>query len=221
MAVRNSGIAWEPGAFQILLNIALQIAIQKYKGKKLFFRIIIYCIAIVLTRSTIGYVILALNLFSLLCKHKKYIPLVVVVGLLGTSFIIPELMYQIEYKLFGSSAFGARFEPLVNALSYAWYMPFGLGSTGYDAVYEAERLGSYDCYTQMLLRFGYPIIIYVFSRLFKIFRKDNKYIALILIISFLSEPIWGSLLIATMYYLGDEKSLGVKNEARKLVGIKE
>lgn len=208
MAVRNSGFAWEPGAFQILLNIAFQVAIQNYKGKKLFIRFCIYTVAVILTRSTIGYVVLVVNLISLMIRHKKYIPFLSAVFVGGMVWIIPELQYQIQYKLFGSSAFGARFTPLINAIKYAWYMPLGLGSTGYDAVYEAERLGSYDCYTQILLRCGYPMLIYVIGRLVKIFFKDNIYMAIILIISFLSEPVWGFVLITAMYYLEDEKTVG-------------
>ena len=210
MAVRNSGMAWEPGAFQILLNIAFQVSIQTHEKKKLFFRVCIYTLAIILTRSTIGYVILAINIVSLLKRHKKYIPLAFIVFVLGLALIIPELMYQIEYKLFGSHAFNARFEPMINAIKSSWYRPFGLGSTEYNKIYESARLGSYDCYTQILLRFGYPVLILVVARLFKIFRRDNKCIAIILIISFLSEPIWGSTLISAMYYL-DSKGLEVRD----------
>ncbi|MBQ9163107.1 MAG: hypothetical protein IJX74_07545 [Clostridia bacterium] len=209
MAVRNSGFAWEPGAFQILINLALQIAIQRQDGKRLFSRVCIYTLAVIFTRSTIGYVVLAINLFCLVRKHKKYLPIIATACVLGLVVIIPELQYQIQYKLFGSRAFGARFTPLINAIKYAWYMPLGLGSTGYDAVYESAYIGSYDCFTQILLRFGYPMLIYVMGRIVKIFRSDNKYIAIILIISFLSEPIWGNLLITAMYYLEDKKTLGV------------
>ncbi len=215
MAVRNSGVAWEPGAFQILLNVAFQIAIQKYSGKKLFGRFCLYSVAVVLTRSTIGYVVLAINLFSLVKKHRKYLRMVIVVGLICSAFIASELIYQLQYKLWGSMAFSARFEPMINAIRCSWYRPFGLGSTGYDAVYEAERLGSFDCYTQILLRFGYPLLFYVIGRLSKIFRKDNKYIAIILIVSFLSEPVWGHVLLTTLYYLEDKKPLRVSNGEEK------
>ena len=142
-------------------------------------------------------------------KHRKYIPFMAVAFAMSLAIIIPELQYQLQYKLFGSKAFSARFNPLINAIKYSWYMPLGLGSTGYDAVYEAENLGSFDCYTQILLRFGYPMLIYVFGRLWKIFRRDSAYIAIILVISFLSEPVWGSLLLTAMYYLEDKKTMGV------------
>lgn len=216
MAVRNCGLAWEPGAFQILLNIAFQISIQRHDGKKLVARVCVYSIAIILTRSTIGYAVLAINFFSLVRKHKKYLFPILAIGVLGSALVFSELVYQVQNKLWGSSAFGARFEPLVNAIRYAWYMPLGLGSTGYDAIYELERLGSYDCYTQILLRFGYPMLIYVGGRLFRIFKQDNKYIAMILIISFLSEPIWGSVLMTSMYYLENNKPLEGANGERSV-----
>lgn len=211
MAIRNSGVAWEPGAFQILLNIVFQIAIQKYSGKKLFGRVCLYSVAVVLTRSTIGYVVLAINLFSLVKKHRKYLRMVIAIALICSAFIVSELIYQLQYKLWGSMAFSARYEPMINAIRYSWYRPFGLGSTGYDAVYETAKLGSFDCYTQILLRFGYPLLFYVFGRLSKIFRKDNKYIAIILIVSFFSEPIWGGVLMTTIYFLENKTNTGVEN----------
>lgn len=204
MAVRNSGIAWEPGVFQILLNVAFQISIQKDKGKKLFVRTVIYSVAIILTRSTIGYVIFAINIFSLLKNNKKYIPVVIIAGLLCSTMIVTEVIYQLENKLAGSSAFNARWFPSINAIMHTWYRPLGLGGSYYDAVYETLNLGSFDCYTQILMRYGYPLLIYVLMKLWKIFKKDNPYVAIILLISFFSEPIWGSVLIVAMYYITEE-----------------
>ena len=204
MAVRNSGIAWEPGVFQILLNVAFQISIQKDKGKKLFVRTVIYSVAIILTRSTIGYVIFAINIFSLLKNNKKYIPVVIIAGLLCSTMIVTEVIYQLENKLAGSSAFNARWFPSINAIMHTWYRPLGLGGSYYDAVYETLNLGSFDCYTQILMRYGYPLLIYVLIKLWKIFKKDNPYVAIILLISFFSEPIWGSVLIVAMYYITEE-----------------
>lgn len=205
MIVRNSGIAWEPGLFQILLSLAFQIAIQKYDRYRLFARVAVYVVAGALTRSTLGYLMIVLNLIVLMIKHRKYIFLVLGVAAVGAPFIFDELLYQLQYKLAGSSAFEARFTPLVNAFKIAWKRPFGIGSTYYNAVYEELELGAYDSYMQIFLRYGYPILIYVMAKLYKIFRKDNWAMALILAIGFLSEPIWGSVLTIVFYYLESSK----------------
>lgn len=61
---RNFGIAWEPGAFSILLCIAVFCSIYFFKiiDKK---RILVYSVGIVTTFSTTGYVVLAILYISL------------------------------------------------------------------------------------------------------------------------------------------------------------
>ena len=209
MITRNSGIAWEPGLFQILLSLAFQMAIQKYEGKRRLIRVLVYVAAGVLTRSTLGYVMIVINLVTLIMKNRKYLYLVLGGALVACPLIFEELVFQIRYKLFGSSAFAARFTPLINAIKMTWNRPFGIGSTYYNAVYETMGLGSYDSYTQMLLRYGYPILGYVLYKLYQIFRRDNWAIAVILAIGFLSEPIAGSLLTVMFYYLENCKKAEV------------
>ncbi len=203
MAVRNCGIAWEPGVFQILLSLAFQIAIQKYEKWWLFVRVAVYTVAGILTRSTLGYLMLLVNIVTLVIKHRKYLYLVLGVTAVCLPFVFEEVVYQIQYKLFGSSAFSARFTPLINAVKISWNRLFGVGSTFYDAFYQELRIGSYDSYTQILLRFGYPVLLYVLYKLFRMLRRDSWVLALILAIGFLSEPIWSSLFVVVFYFVSD------------------
>ena len=53
LMVRNSGIAWEPGVFQILMNLGLSISVA-CKERLDYKRIIVYSLAVILTRSTTG-----------------------------------------------------------------------------------------------------------------------------------------------------------------------
>lgn len=209
MSPRNCGIAWEPGVFQILLNVALQVSIRKKKGKSLFVRVLIYVIAIVLTRSTMGFIVLAINLISLVLKDRRYIVLMVCAGFACAPFIVSEFAYQTENKLAGSKSFAGRYDPLVNAFNYTWYRPFGLGSTRYNMEYQALHLGSYDSYTQILLRYGFVTLLCIGERLFKIFRRDGIWMCLILAVSFFSEPVWGSILSVVLFYV-KEKEQGVE-----------
>jgi len=204
MAVRNSGIAWEPGLFQILLNIAFQIGIQNFDGKKRFVRVIVYVGAILLTRSTIGYVAILINIISLIKKDKKYIVFLVVSIITFWISIYTEISYQLTYKLVGSSAFSSRYEPLVNAIKICWYRLFGLGSTQYDFLYKSENIGSFDSYTQILIRYGYPLLILIIGRLVKMFKDGDRNIAFIIILGLCSEPIWGCVLMAAIYFLKND-----------------
>lgn len=201
MAVRNSGVAWEPGLFQLLLNIALYLAIKEYDGTKRFIRVLLYLVAIILTRSTIGYVIMIVNIFTLVKERKLYIVLIIITVIALGASINEELAYQLQYKLMGSSAFYARYEPLINAIKVTWYLPFGLGSTGYDELIRSINIGSFDSYTQILMRYGYPVLILIMLRLVKLIKEKEFGIAIIIAVGFLSEPIWGSALIAAFLFM--------------------
>lgn len=212
MNVRNSGIAWEPGLFMVILNVALNLAIRNSDKKKLFFRVLVYGVAIILTRSTIGYFVFLINILTLIKKDKKYLILVVLLVISLSTLISAEIVYQLEYKLSGSTSFDARFSPMVNAFNSSWYLPFGMGSTKYNEVYEALNLGSFDSWTQILLRFGFLTLFCVLERIFKIYKKDGRTLAIILIMCFFSQPIWGYLLFTVMYYIEEDTLERNENE---------
>lgn len=73
---------------------------------------------------------------------------------LGAS-IHEEVAFQLQNKLIGSVAFAARYEPLVNAIKISWNRLFGLGSTGYDELLKSMKIGSFDSYTQILMRYTF------------------------------------------------------------------
>lgn len=89
---RNFGIAWEPGAFALLLCIAVFCSVFCYEviNKK---RILIYSIAIITTFSTMGYIVLALISVSFFMLHGKsnisliVISLFIVIGALQIPFM--------------------------------------------------------------------------------------------------------------------------------------
>lgn len=69
---RNTGIFWEPGAFQIFINLALIFEMYYFKStnKK---RMIIFSLAVISTISTVGISILFLVLFNKLIKMRSNI----------------------------------------------------------------------------------------------------------------------------------------------------
>ena len=199
MAVRNSGIAWEPGVFQVLLNIALLTSLRQNKRVKAH-RTIIYVLAIFFTKSTVGFFLLILNVLVLFKKDKRYIvPFFLIMGIFSEQ-IYSEALYQITYKLQGSIAFSGRFTPMINAFMYSWNKFFGIGATKYNQIYELYSIGSFDSYTQILMRFGYPLFIFIIHCIIEISRVDFV-MGLIILISFTGEPLWGTVLFVTLYFI--------------------
>ena len=204
MSMRNAGIAWEPGVFQIILNLGLCVSIPKFKGKSRLIRVVVYTLAIILTRSTMGFIILMVNIVYLLKEEKKYWILLTFIIIAFSASVASELQYQLSNKLFGSSSFSYRYSPLINAIKYTWYKPLGIGSTGYNAVYQQMNLGSFDAYTQILMRYGYPLLIYIVCKLRKL-RKNDFFLGVTMFLALFSSPVWGSAFFVVFYYLNDRE----------------
>lgn len=78
--VRNAGIFWEPGAYQVFLNLALFLTLQKYNfkmfgsGKTMrqhLWLLILFVVGIISTFSTTGYLLLMINIVTLYLKNYK------------------------------------------------------------------------------------------------------------------------------------------------------
>ncbi len=199
LMVRNSGIAWEPGVFQILLNLGLAITIKKYDELN-YKKVFVYTLAIILTRSTTGLLILMINLILLVRKKKIFVILLGIVVLIFSTELYSILTEQISTKWIGTMAFSTRYEKSINAILYSWKYVFGIGSTGYNNVYLTHNLGSFDSYSQILMRYGYLLLIILFYILLKIGKQD-WYIAAILALSMMSESMWGSVLFSVFYFI--------------------
>ena len=207
MSTRNAGIAWEPGVFQILLNLGLYVSIRNNRAGLL--RVLIYCAAIAFTKSTMGYAILLANIALLLKRDKRYWLLLAGVTLLFSTMIYSELQYQVAYKLMGSSAFESRLNPLINAVKYCWNKPLGIGSTGYDLVYQEMNLGSFDSYTQILMRYGYPLLACIIIKIMSLIRTETV-LGVILLIALFSEPVWGGAFFSVFYFLSERNNAEVE-----------
>lgn len=204
LMVRNSGIAWEPGVFQILMNLGLAISTRN-RATIDYKKTAVYILAIVLTRSTIGLLILMVNLVVLVRKNRWFLLVIAIIVVIFSGDIISIISYQATNKWIGSLAFTNRFTVSYNAIINCYKYPFGLGSTGYNAVYERLNIGSFDSYTQILMRYGYGLLAFIIFALYKIFRK-HWYLGIILIMSLLTESMWSSVLFVFFYFVYLEDS---------------
>lgn len=109
---RNQGIFWEPGAYQTFINLALMF--ELFKGsKKINHKVIIFCITILTTYSSTGYIlcisllstyILSTNYMNRSKINKRKLALMTLMLLLIGMIIYSSLSYELQYQLFGKVA---------------------------------------------------------------------------------------------------------------------
>lgn len=196
---RNAGIAWEPGAFQFLVNLGLY-AYLRTTNKTSLLKIAIYLAAVITTKSTAGILILLLITFKLILKDRKLRVLIISSILVFSGLIIDELIYQYKYKLFGSYAFQSRLDPLMNAFNHGRDYFFGMGNSGFDLFYRYENKPPWDAFGQIFIRYGYILLIFIVIRLLTLM-KNHKILFAILVITLASQNIWFFPLITPFYFL--------------------
>jgi hypothetical protein len=203
---RNAGIAWEPGAFQLLLNLGVYSHIR-FSRKASLARIAVYLLAIVFTRSTAAMIIMIFIVFDAAKRLKTARWLLVVLIIAFSGAIGRELAYQYVNKLSGS-AFASRLEPMLNAYRAGWNRPLGLGNSTYDQCYEALGIGAWDSYAQIFIRYGYGLFLLILLLLARLARNHLTLFA-ILSITFASQTIWFFPLITPFCFISTETSRGV------------
>lgn len=199
LIMRNAGFAREPGVFQMLLNIGVLAEIENKRDGQIL-RLVILGIALVLTESTIGLVIYAFLILKMIksVPSAKYLFLIVA---LGFSVQIGQMLsYQLSSKLVGSDSFGIRYDPMIRAFGVGAAHFFGLGNTGYTLTYAMGGYGSFDSFSQVLIRYGY-IPLAIICLLYLGVAKVNFWLFLILIFTSFSQNIWYEPLITTLLFL--------------------
>ena len=196
---RNAGIASEPGIYQFLLNIGLY-AYLKSSEKINLKKIGVYTLAIASTASTAGLAIFAFIIIRVFFNNIKMAALILILIVIFSPIIYEEILYQYEYKLFGSYAFNTRYEPLINTLEIARKNFFGLGNTGYNYYFVGSLQASFDSFTQVFVRYGYGLLLLLSLCLINILKKDFI-IFIIFIITFTSQGIWFIPLVSMFYFL--------------------
>lgn len=201
---RNSGIAWEPGVFQFLLNMGLY-AYLKITAKPSKFKILFYALVIATTGSTAGLLLFSIITFRVLLFDKKLRWVVVLMIVLFIGPIKDEIVYQYNYKLFGSYAFNLRLDPMINAFKVGISNPFGLGNVGYNQNLKSLNIGAWDSYGQIVARYGYGMLILILINFYNILKED-KILFFILIITFSSQGLWFAPLVTPFYFMSSSRA---------------
>jgi len=201
---RNAGIAWEPGAFQFILNMGLY-SHTKIATKIDYRRVAIYLVAILATQSTSAYIIILFILFNLMLKDKKILFILLATSIPFAPAIIREINQQINHHLFGSVRFNLRFEPFIHAIQTGINSIIGLGNAGFDNNFRNIYRVPFDSIGQITIRYGLPLLLLISSRLIFLL-KSNFILTIIIFVTFLSQNIWFFPMVTPFYFYLKEGS---------------
>lgn len=201
---RNSGIFWEPGAFQCFINLAL--IFELFGERKSKFNIILFIITILTTQSTSGYIIMAINLlYSMLTLKVKFKSKINIILL--SIFIVTVVSYLANSKIItdkfqdGNTSYNLRTNDLIGSINIISKYPLtGVGYVSQLRIFE-ENVNYIEKNSNGLLIFimEFGLIIFSVYTVFLYYGIKNKIIyrsrydiiffILMLFIMFNSEPI--------------------------------
>lgn len=139
IAIRSNGIFWEPGVFQLYLN--LMIALQLFGKERInYIRVLVYVVGVIITFSTAGYVVLLFLFLLYVLASETNIQRKILIGALLTLAIITltAANYTFIYnnvmsKLFEKNNYSAtaRYSSIISNIQLALENPiFGVGMAG-------------------------------------------------------------------------------------------
>lgn len=210
---RNCGVFWEPGAFQIFLNLALLILVTKpklfnasrFKAER-FISIVILSITVFTTLSTTGYLcyiaVLGIGMFHSMrnAAHGARTAIMLILALIA--FLIIEMQLGIvESKLINQQgSYSTRLNDTTVSFEIAgrrFLTGYGFSNLHSPQLLAKEGVTSNsNGLGSLVVNFGYPVLgiylIYLYKRLMNLF--DLKLItgALVLglfLLFFMSEPV--------------------------------
>lgn len=201
---RNCGIAYEPGAFQFVTNLGLLLSLRLKQKHGIWSvaKTAVYITATLLTYSSTGVVIMGCILIGMAIRNKQNFFAIVFVAVIFSGLFSSQFLYQVNKMELGN--IDSRFGNTFYVLDMYGKKIFGVGSTGYDAIYRIDkRIGSWDTYTNLYLRFGLPFLI-VFLHLISKLRKIDYMLMILVALTFLTESIVGLIPIMLFYYAAQE-----------------
>lgn len=230
---RNSGPFWEPGIYQIYINIALYFALFFFKnkdGKTPWIHIIVFCITILTTISTTGYLVMAGQLSWKLIGIVKKIRSRKTRAIL--TFLIPVLLLIFGVVIISTPAVSNKFESnngsfirrnadLIEVIPIVIESgPLGKGAESQARMtLMAKRgiggsgAGNSIAYSSVASTYGWLTLLLFIGQIYRMCKKNFKeqWILLlgILLISWATEP----LMMISLYYFF---FVGFKDESTTL-----
>jgi O-antigen ligase len=234
LGYRNSGIYWEPGMYQIYLNLLVIYYLYKENNNSSTKWIVLYLIiSIITTGSVTGYALCAIEMALYAINNSRRIGFKIIIGVVTATALIIAVPYfssMLENKMTIGNSFEHRFSDLTSGWSFILQRPIlGYGpntseySNYYHSVFGVYR-GNTNGMVSIFIQFGilgfiaYVISFFHFCKYGSVLIGNRAFWPLIIwtIVSFNTEPItthtivffFMSLGISYMlYYYRDDKNI--------------
>lgn len=218
---RNCGIFWEPGAFQVFLNIALVFSLFGSEDKYKLLKVIILTITIITTISTNGYIALGLIYFGYIISRgmKKKLKIILLMSIsifIMMSYSLDIVIKSLDYK-FGLSTgmlspnVTSRVNPFILDLMIMKEYLLGIPGVDYYAdilrefsiKYNLPYVSSSCTHTVIGASLGVPFMVVALVGLYKFCSKigNNKFSKLFVFLAITLIFSGESFLIYPLYYL--------------------
>lgn len=204
LVARNSGFASEPGVFQLFINLAVALGLSEKRiglGK-----LAVYGITILTSASTAGLVIFSAVILLKSPLNIRVAALILAIPVNG--LIMGYFLQHYEAKFVTEYAWNLRFDPALNALNLFWENPLGFGSIRYTHYLDALDIGSWDAYTQAMVRFGLTGFLFLIFLLARLAWRDIA-LAMVIALSLTTNSIWFTPGVAIFFFFGSLNSLGL------------
>lgn len=210
--IRNNGLWWEPGAFQVMINLSflLGLAFKKISNKDY----LLYLIVIISTFSSAGLVIFCILSFIYFRNrlNKKFLILLMIVCipiLISTAFV--ENVIINKFTLENASA-KSRFNDLTLALQiFKDYPVLGIGAGNTEIVEDYKLVYDYGTGSNgifyLITNFGLFSVLFLFPTLYPNYKilfqkRDRLLIYLSLVLIFFTQNFSIILIYSIMHQYG-------------------
>lgn len=222
--IRNSGFMWEPGAYAMMLNIAI-LNFMCNNGFRLDRRLIVLLIALLTTLSTMGFFSLLVFFILILNNSKNYklvyfvVPLLIIFAqeIYNLEFISGKITDYVEnlnkyyFRVEAESYKVNRFSMFLISLRETYAYPFGYGVVKSNFVMEnfgsdVKGVGAISGILRMWGVVGLLFFIFSIYRYYNLITNNKKLVfsilaTIVILFSFFSNPVEKSpILYFIIYY---------------------
>lgn len=198
---RNSGMFWEPGAFQAYINIAIALMMLKEKLYKIdFFYLLLFIGTIVTTSSTTGFLLLGLNLIYFITFKAKLSPILRIIAIVSTICICAYFYVSIDFlqeKINNHTTLTADQEGRINDIRRLSSILFDNMLIGVSYI----EIWTGNGFISNLVHIGIIGAFYFYINFYRNIRKYNKSIYSIYFFTLIILSLQGEVLLMYPFYL--------------------